>query len=111
MRKNWLRGLAIGLCVLIPSLVLSEEPKIQIDHIIWAVPDLDAGAKYFEETSGVKPIVGGVHPGRGTRNMLASAGDNMYFEIIAPDPAQMPLDPVNEPVQFLPVRLTRSTTL
>ena len=74
-------------------------PESQIDHIIWAVPDLDAGAEIFEEMSGVAPIVGGVHPGRGTRNKLASAGDHMYFEIIAPDPAQMPFDPVNEPVQ------------
>ncbi len=75
------------------------EPKIQIDHIIWAVPDLDAGAEYFEEMSGITPVVGGVHPGRGTRTKLASAGDRMYFEIIAPDPAQMPFDPVANPVQ------------
>jgi hypothetical protein len=78
---------------------MAEEPTIQIDHIIWAVPDLDAGAKLFEEMSGVTPTVGGVHPGRGTRNKLASAGDHMYFEIIAPDPAQMPFDPVSKPVQ------------
>lgn len=78
---------------------MAEEPKTQIDHVIWAVPDLDTGAKLFEEMSGVTPIVGGVHPGRGTRNKLASAGEQTYFEIIAPDPAQMPLDPVNKPVQ------------
>lgn len=76
-----------------------RSPQAQIDHIIWAVPDLDAGAALFEEMSGVTPIVGGVHPGRGTRNKLASAGDKMYFEIIAPDPAQMPFDPGSNPVQ------------
>jgi hypothetical protein len=86
---------------------LTEEAKTQIDHIIWAVPDLDAGAKTFEEMSGVKPIVGGVHPGRGTRNRLASAGDNMYFEIIAPDPDQTPFDPVNKPVQAFADRISK----
>ena len=98
--------LALASCLLAVSLVLAQvpsiracEPRIQIDHIIWAVPDLDAGAEYFEQMSGVTPIVGGVHPGRGTRNKLASAGDNMYFEIIAPDPAQMPFDPADNPVQ------------
>lgn len=80
-------------------LVQADEREIQIDHVIWAVPDLDAGAEYFEQMSGVTPIVGGVHPGRGTRNKVASAGDRMYFEIIAPDPAQMPFDPVANPVQ------------
>jgi hypothetical protein len=86
---------------------LADEAKIQIDHIIWAVPDLDAGARTFEEMSGVKPIVGGVHPGRGTRNRLASAGDNMYFEIIAPDPGQMPFDPINKPVQAFADRISK----
>ena len=32
-------------CLLACSLVSAEEPKIQIDHIIWAVPDLDAGVE------------------------------------------------------------------
>jgi hypothetical protein len=81
------------------SLLQAHEPKSQIDHVIWAVPDLDAGAEYFEKVSGVTPTVGGVHPGRGTRNKLVSAGDSMYFEIIAPDPAQMPFDPIANPVQ------------
>jgi len=74
-------------------------PAIQIDHVIWAVPDLDRGVEQFKQMSGVEPIGGGVHPGRGTRNSLVSAGENMYLEIIAPDPAQMPLDPAANPVQ------------
>ena len=44
-------------------------------------------------------MVGGVHPGRGTRNSLVSAGEDKYLEIIAPDPEQMPFDPETDPVQ------------
>jgi hypothetical protein len=96
--------LALAICLSLagphaPSQAQVDVQRNQIDHIIWAVPDLDAGAEYFEAMSGVTPIVGGVHPGRGTRNKLASAGDMMYFEIIAPDPEQMPFDPVSVPVQ------------
>lgn len=99
-RKSLTKLAGILSCfILVFLLGCANQPKNKIDHVIWAVPDLAEGAKLFVELSGVKPAYGGAHPGRGTRNNLVSAGDGTYFEIIAPDPAQEPFDPIQEPVK------------
>lgn len=57
-----------------------------MDHFILAINDLDKGMAEFETMTGVKPAYGGIHPHSFTHNAIASLGDNLYIEIIAPRP-------------------------
>jgi Glyoxalase-like domain len=61
---------------------------LRLDHVVYAVRDLDVAAARLLEEVGLRTTPGGTHPRWGTANRIASLGGARYVELIAiVDPA------------------------
>jgi hypothetical protein len=75
----------------------------RLDHLVYATPSVEETVEDLYQATGVRAGVGGQHVGWGTHNCVASLGDDIYLEIVGPDPRQP--DP-DGPRPFLIDRLT-----
>jgi hypothetical protein len=56
--------------------------NLTLDHVIYAVNDLETTGQIFYEEFGLASVKGGRHPGWGTENRIVPLGDT-YLELVA----------------------------
>lgn len=62
--------------------------ELELDHLLYATPDVDATVADLEERFGVEFAGGGRHLAWGTRNRVLPLGNDLYLEVIGPDETQ-----------------------
>ena len=56
-----------------------------LDHIVYVVPNLEKACDRLELLLGIRPVFGGYHQTKGTKNALLNLGNNCYLELLAID--------------------------
>ncbi len=74
---------------------------MDIDHFMYAGPQLEPLCAGFQALTGVEPEPGGQHPQLGTCNRLVGSGGPLYLELIAPDPASTASSPMRSSIEAL----------
>jgi hypothetical protein len=59
---------------------------LELDHLVYAVPELDRAIEEFGARLGVTPRFGGQHEGLGTHNAILPLTGGTYVELMAPIP-------------------------
>ena len=86
-RRDATRLLGLGAALLASGGVeaAGTNKRFELDHIVWAVPDLDEGVALITELTGVAPVSGGIAPGRtAPHNALLALGGGSYLEVFSP---------------------------
>jgi len=65
----------------------------KIDHIVYTVSNLEAAIADLTTRLGVRPVIGGRHDTRGTRNALVNLDNGAYLEILAADDENTAVSP------------------
>ncbi|WP_285435111.1 VOC family protein [Pseudomonas sp. fls2-241-R2A-110] len=71
--------------------------QTSMDHLVIVAPTLEAGDRFVSQRLGVELQPGGCHALMGTHNKLLRLGTHVYLEVIAINPAALP---VNRPRWF-----------
>src|SRR5450432_2984276 len=87
-RREFQLLLGLGLVGMTRMARAAADDRPQLDHIVFLVPNLEAAMDRFEAMTGVRPLSGGVAPGRAaSHNALVGLGGGSYLEVFSPDRA------------------------